>query len=143
MPHIIRASLDWENRNVFPCSPSQHCYAVILHLLLLNLLGFRNPNGPCIRTFLHQLLTDDRATVRQALMPRNPGPVGGVSATTHEVITLLLCKPQTEMPCLRDAFMHRVTDAVGRPQRVPEGTRLLDFQITTRTLLGKFYYSTE
>ena len=30
-----------------------------------------------------------------------------------------------------------------RPQRVPQGTRLLDFQITTRTLLGKFYYSTE
>ena len=32
---------------------------------------------------------------------------------------------------------------ISRPQRVPEGTRLLNFQITTRTLLEKFYYSTE
>ena len=31
----------------------------------------------------------------------------------------------------------------GRPQQVTEGTRLLDFQITTRTLFEKFYFSTE
>ena len=32
---------------------------------------------------------------------------------------------------------------LSRPWRVPEGTRLLDFQITTRTLPEKFYYSLE
>lgn len=30
-----------------------------------------------------------------------------------------------------------------RPQQVPQSTRLLDFQIATRTLLKKFDYSTE
>ena len=45
-------------------------------------------------------------------------------------------------------FRFRVTPVfvrgpVYRVRRVAEGTRLLDFQITTRTLLGKFYYSTE
>ena len=33
--------------------------------------------------------------------------------------------------------------SITRPQRVPEGTRLLDFQMTNRTLIGNFYYSTE
>ena len=32
---------------------------------------------------------------------------------------------------------------LSRPQRVPEGTRLFNFQITTRTLHEKFLYSTE
>ena len=40
---------------------------------------------------------------------------------------------------LRGSWPH----SAGRPQRVPEGTRLLDFQITTCTLLENFYYSTE
>ena len=35
------------------------------------------------------------------------------------------------------------TVLMSRAWRVPEGTRLLDFQITTRTLLEKFYYSIE
>ena len=36
-----------------------------------------------------------------------------------------------------------VFSPVARPWRVPEGTRLLNFQVTTRTLPEKFYYSSE
>ena len=39
-------------------------------------------------------------------------------------------------------FYQNVCNPV-RPQRVPEGTRLLEFQMNTRNLLEKFYYSTE
>ena len=39
--------------------------------------------------------------------------------------------------------IHIHIHATSRPWRVPEGTRLLDFQITTRTLPEKNYYSIE
>ena len=50
----------------------------------------------------------------------------------------------TPLPKKNDPInSHRPYDPMSRPLRVPEGTRLLDFQITTRTLLKTFDYSIE
>ena len=50
---------------------------------------------------------------------------------------------QTNKPTAQSKNTSLPYPAPARPWRVPEGTRLLDFLITTRTLLENLYYSLE
>ena len=109
----VHASVNLESGKYNPTS--LHCYFVTLQCCL----DFRFSAGLTVVipvssiAFLHQLLTDDRATVRQALMPRNPGPVGGgVRNNTQGVNVYPVAILESGNPKLRylgDEFIHRVT----------------------------------